>query len=52
VADFEDALQIATANGCGAVRIATRNLRHYRSSPIPARTPSDLLKELEQGLIP
>lgn len=52
VSDFEDALQIAAANGCGAIRIATRNVRHYRSSPIPARTPRDLLEELKQGLIP
>jgi hypothetical protein len=52
VPDFEDALQIAAANACGAVRIATRNVRHYRRSPIPARAPSDLLKDLEQGLIP
>jgi predicted nucleic acid-binding protein len=51
VSDFEDALQIAAADACGAIRIATRNVRHYRSSPIPARTPSDLLKELEKGLI-
>ena len=51
VSDFEDALQIAAANACGAIRIATRNVRHYRNSPIPARRPADLLKELKQGLI-
>jgi predicted nucleic acid-binding protein len=47
--DFEDALQVAAANACGAVRIATRNVRHYRNSPIPARSPRDLLAELTEG---
>lgn len=44
--DFEDALQVAAAHACGATRIATRNLRHFRNSPIPARTPAQLLSEL------
>lgn len=51
LADFEDSLQVAAANACGAVRIATRNVRHYRSSPIPARAPADLLEELSSGRI-
>lgn len=44
--DFEDALQVGAARGCGAEVIATRNVRDYRGSPIPARTPRDLLEEL------
>lgn len=44
--DFEDALQVAAARGCGATVIATRNVRDYRRSPIPARTPKALLTEL------
>jgi predicted nucleic acid-binding protein len=51
IPDFEDSLQVAAANACGAVRIATRNVRHYRNSPIPARTPRALLEELEQGVL-
>lgn len=50
--DFEDCLRVAAANACGAIRIASRNVRHYRNSPIPVRTPSHLLKELKDGLIP
>ncbi len=41
--DFEDALQVAAARACGASVIATRNTRDYRRSPIPARTPKQLL---------
>jgi predicted nucleic acid-binding protein len=44
--DFEDAMQVAAARACGAEVIATRNVAHFRSSPIPARTPSKLLAEL------
>ncbi len=45
-ADLEDAMQVAAARACGASFIATRNLRHYAASPIPARTPTQLLAEL------
>ncbi len=47
MADFEDALQVGVAWACGATSIATRNVKHFRSSPIPARTPAQLVKELE-----
>jgi predicted nucleic acid-binding protein len=50
--DFEDSLQVGAANACGAVRIATRNVRDYRNSPIPARTPADVLEELASGRLP
>jgi predicted nucleic acid-binding protein len=49
--DFEDSLQVAAASACGALRIATRNVRHYRNSPIPARTPADLLEEISSGCL-
>lgn len=44
--DLEDAMQVAAARACGARVIATRNVRDYRGSPIPARTPAELLEEL------
>ena len=44
--DLEDAMQVAAAQECGAQYIATRNLRNFKSSPIPARTPAELLAEL------
>ena len=45
--DFEDALQVAAARACGASFIATRNTGDYRRSPIPALSPSAVLKELK-----
>jgi predicted nucleic acid-binding protein len=44
--DFEDALQVAAARACGASFIATRNVKDFRKSPVPARTPKQLLAEL------
>jgi predicted nucleic acid-binding protein len=44
--DFEDALQVAAARACGASYIATRNVRDFRTSPVPARTPAQLVEEL------
>jgi predicted nucleic acid-binding protein len=44
--DLEDAMQVAAARSCGARWIATRNIRDFEGSPIPARTPGDLLIEL------
>jgi predicted nucleic acid-binding protein len=44
--DFEDALQVAAARACGAEVIATRNLRDYANSPIPARKPAAIAAEL------
>lgn len=39
MADFEDALQVAAAQACGARSIVTRNTRDFAHSPIPAVTP-------------
>lgn len=44
--DFEDALQVAAAQASHAGRILTRNLKHYRKSPIPAETPQQFGKSL------
>lgn len=43
IPDFEDALQVAAAAAWDADCIATRNLRDFARSPIPARTPAHLL---------
>ncbi|MGD2122876.1 MAG: PIN domain-containing protein [Gemmatimonadota bacterium] len=45
--DFEDAMQVAAARACGATCIATRNVKDFRASPIPARKPEELVRELE-----
>jgi predicted nucleic acid-binding protein len=47
--DFEDAMQVAAAQACEADLIATRNTRDFRSSPITARTPRQLLGELQDS---
>ena len=44
--DLEDAIQVAAARACGAQYIATRNVKDFRKSPVPARTPAELLEEL------
>lgn len=43
--DFEDALQVAAAEACGARHIVTRNLRDYEGSPIRAVSPREALSE-------
>lgn len=45
--DLEDAMQVAAARACGALYIATRNVRDFESSPVPSRTPSELLELLD-----
>ena len=45
MADLEDAMQVAAARACGAGVIATRNVRDFDRSPIPARTPAEILAE-------
>ncbi len=44
--DFDDAMQVAAAQACGAGVIATRNVRDYARSPVRALTPRSLLAEL------
>lgn len=43
MADFEDAMQAVAALACGADFIATRNLKDYRKSPVPAAAPETIL---------
>jgi predicted nucleic acid-binding protein len=47
--DFEDAMQVAAAAACQADVIATRNLRDFRGSPIPAMTPTAILAKYRAG---
>jgi len=46
MSNFEDALQAAAALAFDSVYIVTRNINHYRKSPIPAMTPLQFLKEV------
>lgn len=41
--DFEDAMQAAFAESCGAEVIITRNITDFAASPVPAMTPEDFL---------
>lgn len=43
VADFEDALQIASAVAGGAAVIITRNTEDFTGSRVPAMTPEEFL---------
>lgn len=43
VVDFEDAVQVAAALAVGARCVVTRNLADYRSSPLPAYAPAEVL---------
>ena len=46
--DFEDALQISSAISCSADLIITRNIKHYKKSPIKAITQSEFIKTYNQ----
>ncbi len=46
VPDFEDALQMSAAKECNADYIITRNIKHYKKSPILAITPKELLDKV------
>jgi predicted nucleic acid-binding protein len=46
LADLEDAMQVAAARACGAQYIATRNVKDFVRSPVPVRTPAELLAEM------
>ncbi|MCL5952723.1 MAG: PIN domain-containing protein [Chloroflexi bacterium] len=47
--DFEDALQVASAIAFGATFLVTRNLAHYKRSPLPALSPAQFLEHLAKG---
>ena len=42
--DFEDGVVSEAASHVGTTAIITRNVRHYRNSPVPAYLPIDVLK--------
>ncbi len=44
--DLEDAMQSAAAVAARADFIATRNVRHFKQSPVPALTPERILEHL------
>ncbi len=46
LSDFEDAMQVAAASACAADFIATRNVKDFKKSPIPAITPKQALSRL------
>ena len=46
--DFEDALQVAAARACSAKYIITRNVRHFKQSPIPPIRPDAFLSQFFQ----
>lgn len=43
--DFEDALQMVSAIECNANYIITRNMKHYKKSPVTALTPKMFLEK-------
>ena len=47
--DFEDALQVASAIAFGATFLVTRNLAHYKRSPLPALSPAQFLEHVAKG---
>ena len=46
LADFEDAVQVASALALGLDAIVTRNLDDYAGAALPAYPPADLLRRL------
>ena len=44
--DFEDAMQVAAAQGAGVEYIITRNIQDFANSPITPITPEQALREL------
>ncbi len=42
--DFEDGVVSEAASHLGATAIITRNVRHYKNSPVPAYLPTEILK--------
>ena len=47
--DFEDAIQMASAEQLGMDYIVTRNTDHFRESEVPAVTPSEFLEKWNVG---
>lgn len=49
LADYADAVQAMVAVACGARCIATRNLKDFAGSPVPAMPPGQVLALLTTG---
>ncbi len=47
-ADLEDALQTASAVAWKSAFIITRNVKDFKQSPIPAKTPADFLSRFKR----
>jgi len=47
--DFEDAIQMLSANNANADYLVTRNASDFKASQIPVVTPSELLAILRSG---
>jgi predicted nucleic acid-binding protein len=52
MADFEDAVQAATAAAAGLDAVVPRNTKHYSGAPIPALTPGEVLARLSAAQPP
>lgn len=48
--DFEDAMQVAAADAHAAQNIVTRNLKHYKKSPIKAHSPVEFLSHMGESI--
>lgn len=46
--DYEDAVQCASAMSAGLDSIVTRNLKHYKASPITVYSPTEFLEVLQK----
>ena len=46
--DFEDALQAAAALSFGAAYVVTRNMAHYRKSPVPGISPGEFARKVAE----
>ena len=40
--DFEDAIQSISARNCSCIYIVSRNVKDYKKSDVPAKTPSEI----------
>lgn len=49
ISDFEDALQIYSAEGAEMDWIVTRNLGHYKKSPLSVLSPTEAISVLNQS---
>lgn len=48
IKDYEDALQIICSQEAGAEVFITRNIKHFKKSPLRVLTPDEFLQEFEK----